>query len=124
MAHVQTALAPGYSRRAKFIDIILLASLSLGGFYVSARIALTPRDTTEGVAVIFAPWTSQDTTLARSVAGGARFMRFGGLPFIAVVMPDSPTYVGRMFGAGAWLIVDPRTLAACANPFSNIRTKS
>jgi hypothetical protein len=124
MTEAQAAVNPTYGRRSKIIDIILLASLSLGAFCVTARTALVPRDTTEGVAVIFAPWTTSDKTLLRAVAGGSRFVRFGGLPFIAIVMPESTKYVDRMLSAGAWLVVDPRALAACSSAFSSNPTKS
>jgi hypothetical protein len=117
MIRAQAAASRTYGRRSKIIDVVLLASLSLGAFGASARIALIPRDTTEGVAVIFAPWTTPDKTLQRAVAGGSRFVRFGGLPFIAVVMPDSTEYASHMLDAGAWLVVDPRALAACSITF-------
>jgi hypothetical protein len=104
-----------YLRRSrKILDAGLLACLSLGVLYAGARTGLTPRDPSQGVAVIFAPWTAAETTLSRAVEGGSRFVRFGGLPFIAVVMPDNVNYPNRMFDAGAWLVVDPQTLAACS----------
>lgn len=124
MTKAQAAANRTYGRRSKIVDAVLLGVLSLGAFCASARIALIPRDTTEGVAVIFAPWTTADKTLLRAIAGGSRFVRFGGLPFIAVVMPESTKYVDRMLGAGAWLVVDPRALAACSSVFSNNPTKS
>lgn len=106
----------GFAR--KILDISLLACLSLGTLYAGARVGLTPRDPSEGVAVIFAPWTDAERTLTRAVEGGGRFVRFGGLPFIAVVMPDNANYSDRMFEAGAWLVVDPKTLAACSAALS------
>lgn len=108
----------------KIVDIGLLACLSLGTLYAGARIGLTPRDPSQGVAVIFAPWTVAEKTLARSVEGGSRFVRFGGLPFIAVVIPDNANYPDRMLGAGAWLVVDPQTLAACSAALSFTRQPS
>lgn len=108
----------------KILDIGLLACLSLVALYAGARIGLTPRDPSQGVAVIFAPWTAAENTLARSVEGGSRFVRFGGLPFIAVVIPDNANYPDRMLGAGAWLVVDPQTLAACSAALSFTRQPS
>lgn len=124
MTKAHAASKHAYGRRNKIVDGVLLASLSLGAFCASARIALIPRHTSEGVAVIFAPWTAADKTLLRAVTAGSRFVRFGGLPFIAVVMPDSPKYADRMLGSGAWLVVDPRALAACSTAISNRPTKS
>jgi hypothetical protein len=108
----------------KIVDIGLLVCLSLGALYAGARVGLTPRDPSQGVAVIFAPWTAAEKTLARAVEGGGRFVRFGGLPFIAVVMPDNAAYSDRMLGAGAWLVVDPQTLAACSAALSFTRQSS
>jgi hypothetical protein len=105
----------------KIIDVSLLVCLSLGTLYAGARVGLMPRDPSQGVAVIFAPWTVAEKTLARSVEGGGRFVRFGGLPFIAVVMPDNANYPDRMLDAGAWLVVDPQTLAACSAALSFTR---
>ena len=102
------------NRARKILDAGLLACLSLGVLCAGARVGLTPRDPSQGVAVIFAPWTVAETTLSRAVEGGSRFVRFGDLPFIAVVIPDSANYPDRMLDAGAWLVVDPQTLAACS----------
>ncbi len=95
-----------------------MACLSLGALYGAARTGLTPRDPSQGVAVIFAPWTAADRTLMRAASAGSRFVRFGGLPFIAVVMPDDPHYADRAFAGGAWLVIDPKALAGCSAALS------
>jgi len=112
-------LSRPYSRLHKLIDASVLACLSLGGLYLGARVGLAPRDTTAGVAVVFSPWTSAADTIARSVAHHGRFMRFGGAPFIAVVMPDDDRYVGETLATGAWLVLDSRLLAACTSVFGS-----
>jgi hypothetical protein len=121
---VGIALPRSSALLGKICDIGLLACLSLGTLYAGARVGLTPRDPSQGVAVIFAPWTAAEKTLARSAEGGSRFVRFGGLPFIAVVIPDNADYPDRMFNAGAWLVVDPQTLAACSAALSFTRQAS
>ncbi|MDO9412806.1 MAG: hypothetical protein Q7T81_09570 [Pseudolabrys sp.] len=68
----------------------------------------------QGVAVIFAPWTSASEVFAQTATAGSRFVRFGGLPFIAIVIPDDATYPDRMFGAGAWLVVDSQGPGGCS----------
>lgn len=100
------------------IDAVLLASLSVGALYATARVGLAPRDPASGVAVVFAPWTAPDAALLRSVEAGGRFVRFGGLPFIAVVIPEDSNYPSRILGAGAWLVVDPQAIAACLSTFA------
>lgn len=110
-----------YGPLRKIVDIGLLSCLSLGTLYAGARVGLVPRNPAEGVAVIFSPWTDASHTLSQAVMGGSRFVRFGGLPFIAVVMPDDEAYPNRMLDAGAWLVVDPQVLAACSGVFSFVR---
>lgn len=67
---------------------------------------------------MFSPWTSAANTVAQSVAHHGRFMRFGGAPFIAVVMPENDRYVDETLAMGAWLVLDSRLLAACSTAFS------
>ena len=100
------------------IDVLMLACLSIGTLYATARVALTPRDPAQGVAVVFAPWTAPEAALERTVEAGGRFVRFGGATFVAVAMPDDADFASRVLAAGAWLVVDPRSIAACLAPFS------
>ena len=111
-------LSRPYTPLRKFIDASLLVCLSLGGLYLGARVGLAPRDATAGVAVMFSPWTSAGETMARSVAHRGRFVRFGGVPFVAIVMPEDERYVGETLATGAWLVMDPRLFAACAGMLS------
>jgi hypothetical protein len=99
------------------IDTLILATVSIGALYATARFSLAPRNPSLGVAVVFAPWTPAETTLTRTVEAGGRFVRFGGAAFIAVAMPDNADYSARAFAAGAWLVLDPKALAACLSAF-------
>ncbi len=90
--------------------MLLVTCISL---YGAARLSLAPRDPSTGIAVLFAPWVDAEESLTRSVAAGARFVRHGGYPFIAVVQPDDSRYERRILAAGALMIADPVALAAC-----------
>ncbi len=96
-----------------FRDIAILALLAVATALATAAHALAPRDMSDGVAVVYAPWTDADAAFARTVASGARFVRYGGVPFVAVAMPEDPGFGGHVRGAGAWFLADPRALAAC-----------
>jgi hypothetical protein len=96
----------------RLLDLALITILCVG-FIVELRIGLRPSDPTAGVAVIYAPWTTADETMARAVAAGARFVRFGGFEFIAIVVPEVPDYVDRVLAGSALIAVDPEALAAC-----------
>jgi hypothetical protein len=105
------------SLRRHWIDIASLAILSIVALGVTARFALAPHAPELGVAVIFAPWTSPDEAFARAVEPGARFVRFGGQDFVTVAIADDRDYPARARRAGAWLVVDPKVLAACLSAF-------
>jgi hypothetical protein len=97
----------------KFGDVALIASALLLGFYAAADAELAPRRPLAGVAVIYAPWVSAEAALDRAVAGGARFVRYGSLPFIVVVVPDAPEYLAHVLADGAWMVADPQALGGC-----------
>jgi hypothetical protein len=97
----------------RFSDFGLIAVLAIVSFALVLRVGLVPGNPSTGVAVIYAPWTSADQTIVRAVSAGARFVRFGGAGFIAIVMPDQPGYVARALADSALLVVDPQVVAAC-----------
>ena len=105
------------SVRRHWIDIAALTVLSVGVLCFTARTTLVPRNPERGVAVVFAPWTAPETAMARAVEAGARFVRFGGHGFIAVVAADDRDYAARAMAAGAWLVADPQLVAACLASF-------
>ena len=95
------------------LDFWLVAALTVASFAVILRIGLLPSNLDHGVAVIYAPWTTPDQTMTRAVNAGARFVRFGGFDFIAIVEPDDPDYLKRVLSGPAILVVDPQVLAGC-----------
>jgi hypothetical protein len=97
----------------RLVDPWLLAVLTVVSFAVILRVGLLPGNPGAGVAVIYAPWTTADQTMIRAVNAGARFVRFGGFHFIAVVVPEQPDYVSRVLAGSALLAVDPQVLAGC-----------
>jgi hypothetical protein len=98
-------------------DAAVLACISVGALYATARLTLEPRNPDQGVAVVYAPWTEAETTLKSATEAGGRFVRFGGAPFVAVAMPEDQNYSARAYAAGAWLVLDPKTIAACLSAF-------
>lgn len=110
-----------YKFHRKILDAGLLIGLSMGALYAGARTGLTPQDPSGGVAVVFAPWTPASAVVSQAVAAGGRFVRFGGLPFVAIVVPDDASYPDRMFSEGAWLVVDSQTPGGCFTAKPNVR---
>jgi hypothetical protein len=97
----------------RWVDLWLIAILAVVSFAAILRVGLLPTDPGAGVAVIYAPWTTADQTMIRAVSAGARFVRFGGFDFIAIVMPEQPGYVERVLADSALLAVGPQVLAGC-----------
>jgi hypothetical protein len=100
--------------RASLSDAALIGLVAAVSLVMIAANALPPRDPASGVGIVFAPWTSGETAFLRAVSAGARFVRYGMFPFIVVVVPDAPAYVERIEHDGAWMIVDPQSILACA----------
>jgi hypothetical protein len=98
------------------LDVGVIAVLVCASLIAILRIGLVPNNPASGVAVVYAPWTAANATMVRAVSAGARFVRFGGFQFIAVVMPERPDYVEQVMKGPAWLVVDPQALAACLRP--------
>jgi hypothetical protein len=98
---------------SRLAEVALITFVALGSFYATARAALAPNDPESGIAVIFPPWTSERDVFLRSVDAGARFVRYGGYSFIAVVMPETADYALRVRDNGAFMVADPKALAAC-----------
>jgi len=107
--------------RLRWFDTLALAGAALFSLAAVAAISLAPKDNAEGVAVIFAPWTSAADAMMRSVQPGARFVRFGAFDFIAVVEPVSANHARILRESGAWLLADPAALAACLKPFKSTK---
>jgi len=105
--HVRFLLPSG-----RWLDGLLIFTVAVAGLYGAARLGLTPRDPASGVGVVFAPWVSESSAVTRATTAGARFVRFGGLPFVVVVVPEAPDYIGRI-ARQAFLVIDPRVLDAC-----------
>jgi hypothetical protein len=97
----------------RWLDLSLIAILAVVSFGAILRIGLLPAKPDAGVAVIYAPWTTADQTMIRAVSAGARFVRFGGFDFIAIVIPEAPDYVANVLAGSALLAVDPQVLAGC-----------
>ena len=97
----------------RLLDVGIIGALICASFIALLRIGLVPDHPATGVAVVYAPWTPANETMLRAVSAGARFVRFGGFSFIAVVMPERPDYVEQVMKGSAWLAADPQALAAC-----------
>ena len=99
--------------RTPWFDRLAIGAMASASLIGGGVRALSPHDANAAVAVIYAPWTASRDALVRAAEAGARFVRFGGLPFIVVVMPERPDYAAQARAGGALLLLDPQALAAC-----------
>jgi hypothetical protein len=107
-------LAPPRPRWSRLLDGALILAVATVLPALALRTVLRPGDPLAGAAVVFAPWTSAGEAIVRATAAGGSLVRLGALPWIVVVRPDDGFYVDRAFAQGALLVLDPKTLAACA----------
>jgi len=110
-------------RLRRILEGTAIGAFALFSTIAVARVGLEPSDLSRGVGVIFAPWTDESAALTRAAAAGGRIVRFGGPSFIVVVEPESADYIRRIKDAGAWLLVDPRILAACFPAASTVQDR-
>lgn len=110
-------------RWGRILEGTAVAVFALISTIAVARIGLEPDDLSGGVGVVFSPWTDESAAFARAVGAGARFVRFGGAPFVVIVQPEVADYAKRVKEAGALLLVDPQVLAACLSWTSSDQVK-
>jgi hypothetical protein len=58
------------------------------------------------VALFFPPWWGATKSMLAAAADGS-LVRFGALPFIVVVAPDSDVSARQIRQSGAWLVLNP-----------------
>ena len=101
------------SSSAAWFDRLAVAAMAGVSLLALAALTFAPAGDGAAVAVVFAPWTSSRLAFTRATDAGARFVRFGGVPFVVVVMPERDGYAARARAAGALFTADPQALAAC-----------
>jgi hypothetical protein len=110
-------------RWGRILEGTAVTAFALISTIAVARVGLEPRDPSRAVGVVFSPWTDENAALTRAVGAGARFVRFGGPPFVVIVQPDVADYARRVKEAGALLLLDPQVLAACLSWTSSDQVK-
>jgi hypothetical protein len=65
------------------------------------------------VAVVGAPGANAGGMAALVARAGGSIVRPGGLANVIVAVSAEPGFAGRLYGAGAWLVLDPVVLGGC-----------
>lgn len=95
------------------IRATLLSAFCLATLVAPLALVAEPPATTQGVAVVFAPWTGAGEAFERVARAGGEIVRGGGFPFVAVAAASSPDFAARIRTQGAWLLLDPQGLGGC-----------
>lgn len=62
---------------------------------------------------MFAPWTDGRQAIERVARADGVVVRRGRFDSIVVVRSDTPGLIGRLYAAGAWLVIDPDVYGGC-----------
>jgi hypothetical protein len=74
----------------------------------------TPRGDAQAVAAIFPPGTASQAIAAAIDAVDGRIVRLGAFANIVIVESGQPDLAAGLRAHGAWLVVDPIVVGACA----------
>ncbi|MCC5976750.1 MAG: hypothetical protein JJU21_01685 [Salinarimonas sp.] len=96
------------------IRVALLLLFGLATLGAPLALIAGPKDASDGIAVIFAPWIDEATAMSRVGDAGGAVIRAGGAGFVSVVMPQSPDFAQNIRAAGAWLLLDPQVVGVCS----------
>ena len=94
-------------------DSILFVGLTTA-FLAMIVLAAAPRQPGAQVAVVFPPWMSSATAVARATAAGATLVRFGRVPFVLIIRPTNTSSIAVASRFGAWLVIDAANVLGCS----------
>ena|SRR5579863_1557527 len=109
MANADNAAKRSRSTAGAAAVALLLAIASAAPI---AWLEAEPRDSHE-VAAVFAPWSTDETLLARVSEADGAIVRSGAFSGIVVVHGDRPGLAARLYRAGAWAVLDPVAFGGC-----------
>lgn len=100
----------GFKRRDLWPAAVLLGVLLLG----LTGATLYPSGKDDQYVVVAPPWYSLNQTLALVQSVDGRIVDAGGPSNMAIIHSTRPDFVRTLYGAGAWLVIDPLQLRGCA----------
>jgi len=88
----------------------LLLAVSLAA---TAALHLAPSETAGMVAAWFPPGVSSGDAVRRIAEADGRLVTAGGMSGVWIVHSDQAGFASRLYGAGAWLVVDAEGASGC-----------
>lgn len=94
-------------------DLVPAVALLFVGMFGLVAATLAPTGKDGQYAVIAPPWYDlrQTITLIKTAGGGVADI--GGPANIVIAHSEKPGFVRSLYGAGAWLVIDPMQLRGC-----------
>ena len=89
---------------------IVLLVVSAVGIFVAA---LSPSANRGEYAVMAPPWYTLAQTVGLIARAGGDLVDVGRVTSVVIAHSASPRFVGALYRAGAWLVVDPVRLGGC-----------
>jgi hypothetical protein len=96
-------------RNAALAAVLLAASLGTMG----AATMAPGDDESAPLAVLFPVWWGADRAFLATAAAGGAIVREGAISSLLVTQSSEPGFRHRLHAAGAWLLLDPKAVAAC-----------
>ena len=82
---------------------------------------LSPSARNGQYAVMAPPWYTQAQTIGLIARAGGELVDVGGMASVVIAHSARSGFVPALYGAGAWLVVDPARLGGCLG-FARTRT--
>ncbi len=94
-------------------DLVPAVVLLFVGMFGLVAATLAPTGKDGQYAVIAPPWYDLRRTITLIQAAGGGVADIGGPQNIVIAHSEKPGFVGALYGAGAWLVIDPMQLRGC-----------
>jgi hypothetical protein len=93
-----------------FVPAAALLIVSAAGLFVAK---FSPSGDRGQYAVVAPVWYDMAQTIGLAVRAGGDVVDVGSLANVVIVHSESPKFVGALYHAGAWLVIDPVRLRGC-----------
>ena len=107
------SVAPARVGRAAWRDLLPACALLIIGLAGLAIAKLMPTGADGQYAVIAPPWYALPQTISLVQAAHGGIVEVGDNGNVVIASSHEPDFVRALYGAGAWLVIDPVRLRGC-----------
>ncbi|PLX41741.1 MAG: hypothetical protein C0605_05405, partial [Hyphomicrobiales bacterium] len=104
------------SEQISFADILPAIGLGLTGFLAIAYLTLFSVSDDQPVIVVFSPWTTIETAIAKVVTADALLVRTDLGGFAVMAVPQDEDFTRRVKKLGAWAVISSFGKGGCGLP--------